>query len=145
MLPVQTLAALPTSPAINTFSAWAPAGSVSSFTEIFSASKYPSAAVSFAGVEDPSAFDLSKDKTVALVQASVIAARHHMAIPSDLKPDILTVRDDEPDVGECDYEADSRQLCPRGDTSADRTIVVFGNSHARMWIPAFDEIGKAPQ
>ena len=94
------------------------------------------------GVKDPSSYQLDKDRTVALVEASVIAARHHMAIPSKLQPDILTVRDDEPDVGACDYEHDSRALCPRGDTSADRTIVVFGNSHARMWIPAFDEIGK---
>ncbi|WP_028650967.1 acyltransferase family protein [Nocardioides halotolerans] len=93
------------------------------------------------GVKDPSKFKLDKDKTVALVQASVIAARHHMAIPSDLEPDVLTVRDDEPDVGECNYEKDSRELCPRGDPGADRTIVVFGNSHARMWIPAFDQIG----
>ena len=29
-----------------------------------------------------------------------------------------------------------------GDPEADRSIVVFGNSHARMWIPAFDEIGS---
>jgi peptidoglycan/LPS O-acetylase OafA/YrhL len=94
------------------------------------------------GVKDPSKFKLAKDKTVALVQASVIAGRHHMAIPSKLEPDILTVRDDEPDVGACDYEHDSRELCPRGDPSADRSIVVFGNSHARMWIPAFDRIGK---
>jgi hypothetical protein len=93
------------------------------------------------GVDDESSYDLPKDKTVALVQASVIAARHHMAIPSKLEPDILTVRDDEPDVGDCNYEKDSRELCPRGDADADRSIVVFGNSHARMWIPAFDEIG----
>ena len=94
------------------------------------------------GVKDESSYDLDKDPTVALVQASVIAARHHMAIPSKLEPDILTVRDDEPDVGECNYEKDSRELCPRGDPDADRSIVVFGNSHARMWIPTFDEIGK---
>ena len=94
------------------------------------------------GVKDPSKFKLDKDPTVALVQASVIAARHHMAIPSKLDPDILTVRNDEPDVGACDYEHDSRELCPRGDANADRTIVVFGNSHARMWIPAFDKIGS---
>jgi hypothetical protein len=56
---------------------------------------------------------------------------------------VLSVRDDEPDVGACDYEHDSRELCPRGDPDADRTIVVFGNSHGRMWIPAFDEIGKS--
>jgi peptidoglycan/LPS O-acetylase OafA/YrhL len=91
---------------------------------------------------DPSSVDLSKDETVALVQASVIAARNDMAIPSRLEPNLLSVRDDEPDVGACDYEKDSREVCPRGDTDADRSIVVFGNSHGRMWIPAFDAIGK---
>ena len=97
------------------------------------------------GVKDESSYDLDKDPTVALVQASVIAARHHMAIPSKLEPDILTVRDDEPDLGDCNYEKDSRELCPRGDPDADRSIVVFGNSHGRMWIPAFDEIGSSPR
>ena len=72
------------------------------------------------GVDDESSYDLDKDPTVALVQASVIAARNHMAIPSELTPDILTVRDDVPDVGECDYERDSRELCPMGDADADR-------------------------
>ena len=95
------------------------------------------------GVKDESSYDLDKDPTIALVQASVIAARHHMAIPSKLEPDILTVRDDEPDLGDCNYEKDSRELCPRGDPDAERTIVVFGNSHGRMWIPAFDEIGSS--
>ena len=94
------------------------------------------------GVKDPSKVELDKDKTIALVQASVIAARHDMAIPSDLKPDILTVRDDEPDLGDCNYEKEWGKLCPRGDAEADRTIVVFGNSHARMWVPAFDDIGE---
>ncbi|HET6939105.1 MAG TPA: acyltransferase family protein, partial [Nocardioides sp.] len=102
----------------------------------------PAISLSNFGVKDPSKYQLDKDQTVALVQASVIAARHHMAIPSKLEPDILTVRDDEPDVGACDYEHDSRELCPRGDPEADRSIVVFGNSHARMWIPAFDRIGE---
>ena len=95
------------------------------------------------GVEDESTYDLDEDPTVALVQASVIAARHHMAIPSKLTPDVLSVRDDEPDLGACDYEKEWGELCPRGDPEADRSIVVFGNSHGRMWVPAFDEIGKS--
>jgi peptidoglycan/LPS O-acetylase OafA/YrhL len=102
----------------------------------------PAISLSHFGVKNPSHYPLNEDRTVALVQASVIAARHHMAIPSRLAPDILTVRDDEPDVGACDYEHDSRELCPRGDPNANRSIVVFGNSHARMWIPAFDQMGK---
>jgi hypothetical protein len=32
--------------------------------------------------------------------------------------------------------------CVHGDASADRTVVVYGDSHAAMWIPAFDEIGR---
>lgn len=103
----------------------------------------PAITTSSFGVEDPASYDLAKDPTVALVQASVIAARHGMAIPSELSPDVLTVRDDEPDVGECDYQVSWDRLCPRGDPDASRSIVVFGNSHARMWIPAFDRIGAA--
>ena len=32
--------------------------------------------------------------------------------------------------------------CVHGDPTADRTIVVYGDSHGAMWIPAFDEIGR---
>ena len=94
------------------------------------------------GVDDESDYDLDKDPTVALVQASVIAARHGMAVPSNLTPDVLTLRDDVPDVGDCDYETDVRTLCANGDTGAEKTIVVFGNSHGRMWIPAFERIAE---
>ena len=31
-------------------------------------------------------------------------------------------------------------ICVRGDPGADKTIVVYGNSHGRMWIPAFERI-----
>ncbi len=94
------------------------------------------------GVQDESDYQLDQDPTVALVQASVIAARHGMAIPSDLTPDILKLRDDVPDVGECDYTQDVRTLCPHGDPDADKSIVVFGNSHGKMWIPAFERIAE---
>ncbi len=32
--------------------------------------------------------------------------------------------------------------CVHGDPNATRTIVVYGDSHGAMWIPAFDEIGR---
>ncbi|MGZ4465230.1 MAG: acyltransferase family protein [Nocardioides sp.] len=82
------------------------------------------------------------DPTVALVRASVLAARDHRPVPSDLTPDVLDLRDSVADVGDCDYTEDVRTLCPRGDTGADRTLVVTGDSHARAWIPAFDEIAR---
>ena len=78
--------------------------------------------------------------TVALVRASVDAASRDLAIPSDLTPDLPRLRDSIADVGKCDYNDDVRGLCVRGDKDADRTLVVIGDSHARAWIPAFDEI-----
>ena len=83
------------------------------------------------------------DDTVALVRASVNAARDKRAVPSDLSPDLLELRDSIADVGSCDYEENVRALCPRGDTEGDRTLVLIGDSHARAWIPAFNRIIEA--
>ncbi len=77
---------------------------------------------------------------VDLVRASVDAARRDQAVPSDLTPNLLDIRDSVADVGDCDYEQDVRLLCLRGDPDASRTVVVIGDSHARAWIPAFDVI-----
>ena len=35
-----------------------------------------------------------------------------------------------------------RPLCPRGDTDGDKTLVLIGDSHARQWVPALDELSK---
>ena len=80
------------------------------------------------------------DGTVALVRASVDAASRDLAIPSDLTPDLPQLRDSIADVGKCDYNDNVRGLCVRGDKDGDKTLVVIGDSHARAWIPAFDEI-----
>jgi peptidoglycan/LPS O-acetylase OafA/YrhL len=83
------------------------------------------------------------DKAEALVKASVRAARSGHGMPAHLEPELPDVLDSFADVGDCDYEDDSvRTLCPRGDVDSDRTLVLVGNSHARHWIPAFDEIAK---
>ncbi len=78
------------------------------------------------------------DSTVALVRASVTAAKDQQAVPSDLTPDLLNLRSSIADVGACDYEDNVRKLCPQGDGG--RTVVVIGDSHARAWIPAFNRI-----
>ena len=80
------------------------------------------------------------DDAVALVRASVDAARDEVAVPSDLTPDLLDLRESIADVGDCDYAEDVRALCPRGADNGSRTLVVVGDSHARAWIPAFDRI-----
>ncbi len=80
-------------------------------------------------------------ETVELVRASVDAARKDVAVPSDLDPNLLDLRQSIADVGDCDYNEDGvRHLCPRGDPEGDRTVVVIGDSHARAWIPAFERI-----
>jgi hypothetical protein len=38
-------------------------------------------------------------------------------------------------------EQSSAQLCPVGDPGADRTIVLLGDSHAGMWLPALEKLG----
>jgi peptidoglycan/LPS O-acetylase OafA/YrhL len=84
-----------------------------------------------------------RDPVRALVQASALAARNGVGVPGDLRPDIFTLKDDVPGVGECDYHVWPRaQLCRRGDVHADRVIVLVGDSHARAWIPAVEAIGR---
>jgi peptidoglycan/LPS O-acetylase OafA/YrhL len=79
--------------------------------------------------------------TEALVRASVTAAKDKEAVPSNLTPDLLNLRDSIADVGDCDYEQNVRALCARGDGS--QKVVVIGDSHARAWIPAFNRIVDA--
>lgn len=86
------------------------------------------------------AVDDGHEGRVALVRASVDAARNDMAVPSDLTPDLLRIRESVADVGDCDYTDDVRRLCARGDEEGSRTLVLVGDSHARAWIPAFDRI-----
>ncbi len=94
--------------------------------------------------EGPGGREQAHEATVALVRASVTAARDKLAIPSNLNPDLLDLRDSIADVGECDYTfTKTRQLCPRGVMDGERTVVVTGDSHARAWIPAFDRIAAS--
>ena len=89
------------------------------------------------------AFGEDDSSPEALVDASVRAAQEGWPIPSDLTPDLLDLEDDVADVGECDYTEDGVDtLCRRGDEDADRVIVVTGDSHARQWIPAFEQIAE---
>ena len=46
--------------------------------------------------------------------------------------------------GECDVarKDTTSAACIFGNPDAEKTVVVFGDSHGAMWIPAFDEIGQ---
>ncbi|MEO9325033.1 acyltransferase family protein [Nocardioides sp. C4-1] len=101
----------------------------------------PAVTLAESGVTDDPEVDISPDPIVALVQASVYAGEQGRPVPADLRPGRLELPDSIAGVGECDYSpAGVRELCARGDTDADRTIVVIGDSHARMWITAFEKI-----
>ena len=65
-------------------------------------------------------------------------------IPADLKPSLLDLGKDIPDLGKCQYFEinNDRPLCPRGDTDGDKTLVLIGDSHARQWVPALDELSQ---
>ncbi|OIJ28724.1 acyltransferase family protein [Nocardioides luteus] len=91
----------------------------------------------------PSAEVQEPDPLPALVKASVLAARKNQAIPTNLKPGLTNLSDDVEEVGECNYYSTNvRTLCPRGDADADKTIVIIGDSHARHWTPALEEIAE---
>jgi peptidoglycan/LPS O-acetylase OafA/YrhL len=88
--------------------------------------------------------DFSEDPVVALVEASVLAARNDAPIPGVLRPNLLDLDEDRPPVGECEYFAinEDRPLCPRGDLEGKRTLIMIGDSHARQWIPALDNLAQ---
>ncbi|GAB2886221.1 acyltransferase family protein [Nocardioides pacificus] len=94
------------------------------------------------GVEDVEKYDIAKDPAVGLVQASTVAAENGVALPSDLSPDLVDLRDDVAE-GDCDYSDAFGTLCPQGDPDAGRTLAVLGDSHGRHWIPAFEQIAES--
>jgi len=98
----------------------------------------PSGKSSAAATED--APEVPAGPSLELVRASVKAARGNERIPSDLQPALEDLASDTADVGACDYLEGSRDLCKRGDTDGDKTMVLLGDSHARHWIPAFEQI-----
>ncbi|MCX6401956.1 MAG: acyltransferase family protein [Propionibacteriales bacterium] len=85
--------------------------------------------------------ELSDDPAVALVEASVLAAREGRPVPGGLQPDLGHLRESVAPLGDCDYRTGTTKLCPFGDADADRAIVVIGDSHARAWGPTLSVIG----
>ncbi len=85
---------------------------------------------------------LGEDSYVALVRASVLAAKEGRAVPSDLTPGLLELRSQTASLGRCDYRTGTTELCPIGDPEAERSIVVLGDSRARALSPAVEQIGR---
>ncbi len=85
----------------------------------------------------------SKDPAVRAVQATVQAARDGARVPGELTPSVFDLRDASPDF-DCDATGGdtTNPICEMGKVGADKTLVLFGNSHARFWIPAIDEVAR---
>ncbi len=83
---------------------------------------------------------LSQDPVIALVQASVAAARQGEPVPGDLRPALTDLREDTADLGRCENQEPPWRACEQGDEDGRKRLVVLGDSHGRHWIPAFEEI-----
>jgi hypothetical protein len=70
---------------------------------------------------------------------SVAPTRLREPVPSALAPPLGKLLADRYDLGSCmaGTGATRSELCNVGDTAARRTMVVLGDSHATMWMPAF--------
>src|SRR5690348_3410117 len=69
---------------------------------------------------------------------SVAPARLRQPIPDALAPPVGRLLNDRYRLGSCMAgTATSSKVCQLGDTEAHRQVVVFGDSHAEMWMPAF--------
>lgn len=82
-----------------------------------------------------------------VVHRYVLHAPGISEVPSDLAPALAELPTDTEgtfDLGCLPQPREPRPSgdCEFGDTSSDRTLVLYGDSHASMWLPAFDEIGR---
>jgi peptidoglycan/LPS O-acetylase OafA/YrhL len=72
---------------------------------------------------------------ITRVIASIKAAQFGATYPEGIA--------DEPLSCEANYSQTSERICPLGDTSSHRLMVVYGDSHALMWIPAVESLAVA--
>jgi len=81
------------------------------------------------------------------VAAVVRASLQLRALPTNLDPPLAEASSSEavPFYDGCllGYSGTYQPPCAFADTSSSTTVVLFGDSHATMWFPAFDEIAQA--
>jgi len=83
------------------------------------------------------------DPSVA-IKLGVTAAAGNEPIPARLSPPLAKLSDDFPVIGRCFAEDGFTRsdICQYGDLKAKRSLVLIGDSHATMWLPAFEAMGK---
>jgi hypothetical protein len=82
-----------------------------------------------------------------VVLGQVAAATKITTVPKDLQPSLSSAFDwgglDESVQCQATYAQTSEGICPLGDLKSDRLMVVYGDSHALMWLPAFEAIARS--
>jgi peptidoglycan/LPS O-acetylase OafA/YrhL len=91
----------------------------------------------------------STERTLPAVVAAVEASRRGARIPSRLTPPIGELLDERLPyslppgcVPVARSSATSSRICPLGRTGSSRSIVVIGDSHAQMWLPAVVNLAR---
>ncbi|WP_176460631.1 acyltransferase family protein [Rhodococcoides fascians] len=68
-----------------------------------------------------------------------------VSVPTNIRPTLEHARDSNPEIYSdgchLDYADAAPKVCQFGDEGSDDTVVLFGDSHAAQWFPAFDEMG----
>ena len=83
-----------------------------------------------------------------VVLNQVAAAARMSKVPSPIEPSLSLASGDyggnyESDTCQADLSQASEKICQLGDPQGQRLMVVYGDSHAIMWLPAFDGLAKA--
>ncbi|WIB78725.1 SGNH hydrolase domain-containing protein [Curtobacterium sp. MCPF17_002] len=81
------------------------------------------------------------------IQSSIQSALKTSDVPANLTPGLTDAADDQPDSTDNGCHAGYLQIqqkaCVYGDPTGSRTVVLWGDSHAQQWLPAFDAAGKS--
>jgi hypothetical protein len=89
--------------------------------------------------------NLPKPGTSAQVAGNVAASPSVTKLPRNLVPPLQDLAADQTGAyyGVAARECDSTKACAFGDTKSKTTIILFGDSHAQMWLPALVPVAQS--
>ena len=100
--------------------------------------------------EQPDPTNFWDSTPIPAVQAAVEAGKLKQPLPKALTPSLEQLEQENSyityDIPQgCQPAFDvgvSNNICPLGDSSSSKIVVVFGDSHAQMWMPALIQVAK---
>ncbi len=99
------------------------------------------------GTQGPYDPPITPATSTATVAGQVALASSIRQVPPSLEPSLSIGSPDwggkfEPDNCQATFSQTSVAICPLGDVKSKKLMVVYGDSHAQMWIPAFEWIAS---